>query len=235
MHINFPNLPNLPQLPPLPPMPTLAMMPALPDYQAYLPTAPMVRRIGNLVGNRGEGAGQQDYKWWDLFSSNATTAPPAYEDIFPDESETKLASAAQAAADTVADNKCSELYDQTSTSTSTVEEESTATQKKPVKLDTVRIGQKHTITKEQQDQLRLAHAEKVKRLSRDRNLFFIWVCTTLTILYRENMLTDPQIPLLLVIIVAMIVNRIPELWSRVPGFDMLNRAREEPERVVEVA
>lgn len=175
MHLNFPNLPNLPQLPPLPPMPTLAMMPTLPDYQAYLPTAPMVRRIGNLVGNRGEGANQQDYRWWDLFSSNGAAAPPAYEDIFPDDkADTKRASAAQAAADAVADNKCSELFDQAESSTSAAES-STSAQKGPVKLDTVRIGQKHVITKEQQDQLRLAHAEKVKRLSRDRNLFFIWV------------------------------------------------------------
>jgi hypothetical protein len=176
MHLNFPNLPNLPQLPPLPPMPTLAMMPAMPDYQAYLPTAPMVRRIGNLVGNRGDGAKEQDYRWWDLFSSNAATAPPAYEDIFPnDNAETKRASAAQAAADAVADNKCAELFDQAESST-TAESSTMAAQKGPVRLDTVRIGQKHVITKEQQDQLRLAHAEKLKRLSRDRNLFFIWVC-----------------------------------------------------------
>jgi hypothetical protein len=172
MHLN---LPNLPQLPPLPPMPTFPMMPALPDYQAYLPTAPMVRRIGNLVGNRGDNATQQDYKWWDLFSGNVPAAPPAYEDIFPEDSAlTKQTSAVQAAADTVADNKCAELFDQTESTTSA--ESSKSAQKRPVKLDTVRIGQKHVITKEQQDQLRLAHAEKVKRLSRDRNLFFIWVC-----------------------------------------------------------
>lgn len=174
MHLTFPNLPNLPQLPPLPNMPTLAMMPALPDYQSYLPTAPMVRRIGNLVGNRGE----QEYKWWDLFSSNAASAPPAYEDIFPEDA--KRASAAQAAADAVADNKCAELFDQAESST--VAESSTAAQKRPVRLDTVRIGPEHVITKEQQDQLRLAHAEKVKRLSRDRNLFFIWVCVPCLIL-----------------------------------------------------
>jgi len=215
MHLNFPNLPNLPQLPPLPPMPTLAMMPALPDYQAYLPTAPMVRRIGNLVGNRGDGANQQDYRWWDLFSSNVATAPPAYEDIFPvDQTDAKRASAARAAADTVADNKCVELFDQAESST--VAESSTSAQKRPVRLETVHIGQKHSITKEQQEQLRLAHAEKMKRLSRDRNLFFIWI------------------PLLLVIIVAMLANRIPNLWSRAPRFDMLMRNRREPERIVEV-
>jgi hypothetical protein len=168
MHLNLPNLPHLPQ------MPTLALMPNLPDYQAYLPTAPMIRRINNLVGNnRGEGpAKEQDYKWWDLFSGSVPAAPPAYEDIFPQDdadTDTKRSSAAQAAADTVADNKCAELFDQ-------AESSSTASQKLPVKLDTVRIGLKHGITREQQDQLRLAHAEKVKRLSRDRNLFFIWVC-----------------------------------------------------------
>lgn len=164
MHANFPNLPQ---------MPRLDMMPALPDYQSYLPTAPMVRRISNLVGNnRPDNAKEQDYRWWDLFSGTVPAAPPAYEEIFPQgDVDAKRASAAQAAADTVADNKCSELFDQVEAESSTV-----AAQRKPVKLDTVRIGQTHTITREQQDQLRLAHAKKVKRLSRDRNLFFIWVC-----------------------------------------------------------
>jgi Ankyrin repeats (3 copies)/IPT/TIG domain len=161
------NLPNLPQ------MPRLDMMPNLPDYQAYLPTTPMVRRISNLVGNnRPEGSKEQDYRWWDLFSGTVPAAPPAYEEIFPEgDVDTKRASATQAAADAVADNKCAELFDQ-----ATAESSTSAAQKKPVVLSTVRIGQKHTITREQQDQLRLAHAEKVKRLSRDRNLFFIWVC-----------------------------------------------------------
>lgn len=156
------NLPNLPQ------MPNFPMMPTLPDYQAYLP----VRRITNLVGNnRGDNAKEQEYKWWDLFSGNVPAAPPAYEDIFPqDDLDTKRASASQAAADIVADNKCAEMFDQA--------ESSTAAQKRPVLLDTVRIGQKHIITREQQDQLRLAHAEKVKRLRSDRNLFFIWVWFT---------------------------------------------------------
>ena len=173
MHLTFPNLPNLPQ------MPTLAMIPTLPDYQAYLPTNPMVRRINNLIGNanRPDGnAKEQDYRWWDLFSGTIPAAPPAYEDIFPHgDVDTKCASAAQAAADTVADNKCAEIFDQTQA------ESSTATKKRHVILDTVRIGQKHTITREQQDQLRLAHAEKVKKLRSDRNLFFIWVRQTFVI------------------------------------------------------
>jgi hypothetical protein len=39
----------------------------------------------------------------------------------------------------------------------------------------LQIGRKSAITKEQQENLRRARAEKLKRISRDRNLFFIWV------------------------------------------------------------
>jgi len=182
MQINLPNFPNLPQ------MPNFGMMPALPHYQAYLPTTtPMVRRISNLVGNtRAENVGEQEYKWSDLFSRSTPSAPPAYDEIFPQgDTDTKEASAAQAAADALADDKCATLFDQKETvavtaSSSTAEaESSTSTKKKQVVLTAVRIGQKHIITREQQDQLRLAHAEKVKRLSRDRNLFFIWVSKSL--------------------------------------------------------
>ena len=66
-----------------------------------------------------------------------------------------------------------------------------------MKLETVRIGQKHTITREQQDQLLRAHAEKVKRISRDRNLFFIWVCYHFYVLK----------------ILCSNINRSPFLWS----------------------
>jgi len=205
MQLNFPNLPqmNLPQLP------NFGMMPTLPDYQAYFPTTPMVRRISNLVNNRVENGNQQDYKWWDLFSGNVATAPPAYEDIFPqDDISVKRASASQAAAEAVADNKCAELFDQA--------ESSTTAQKRHVVLDTVRIGQKHVITREQQDQLRLAHAEKVKRLRSDRNLFFIWI------------------PLLVVIILAMLYNRVPKVWTGASEFIASMQNRNQQPRLVEV-
>ncbi|KAG0648057.1 mga2 [Hyphodiscus hymeniophilus] len=208
MHLNLPNLPNLPQ------MPTLPMMPTLPDYQAYLPTNPMVRRISNLVGNNrpDSAAKEPDYRWWDLFSGTVPAAPPAYEDIFPqDDLDTKRASAAQAAADTVADNKCAEIFDQA--------ESSTAAQKRPVVVGTVRIGQKHVITREQQDQLRLAHAEKVKKLRSDRNLFFIWI------------------PLLVIIILAMLYNRVPQAWTGLAEFrdSLRNRKGPTEARFVEIA
>jgi hypothetical protein len=219
------NLPNLPQ------MPRFDMMPNLPDYQSYLPTAPMVRRISNLVGNnRPANAKEQDYKWWDLFSVTVPAAPPAYEDIFPQgDVDTKRASAVQAAADIVADNKCAELFDQAESSTTALRRSTT--------LETVRIGQKHIITREQQDQLRLAHAEKVKRLSRDRNLFFIWVCSLFCLLkvLNSNM---KKIPLLVVIILAMLYNRVPQVWSGASSFISSVRnptaANEQPQ-IVKVA
>ncbi|RDL38238.1 Uncharacterized protein BP5553_02578 [Venustampulla echinocandica] len=203
MHLNLPNLPQ---------------MPNLPDYQAYLNPlhpAPMVRRISNLVGNnRQEGSKEQDYKWWDLFSGMVPAAPPAYEDIFPQDGEaTKRESATRAAADAVADNKCAEIFDQTESQA----ESSTSAAKKSVVLDTVRIGNQHTITREQQDLLRLAHAEKVKRLSRDRNLFFIWI------------------PLLVVIILAMLFNRAPQIWTRAATFYQSVRTwNTNQDRIVEV-
>jgi hypothetical protein len=168
MHLNLPNLPQ---------MPSLSMMPNLPDYQAYLPAAPMVRRFGSLVPNRAssrpgsaEGSSKEpDHKWWDLFSGSASPEPPAYDDIFPHgDLDRKRSSATQAAADAVADQKCATIFDTTTA-------ESSSAGSRSVLLEPVRIGKKHSISKEQQDQLRLAHAEKVKRIRSDRNLFFIWV------------------------------------------------------------
>jgi hypothetical protein len=40
----------------------------------------------------------------------------------------------------------------------------------------LQIGRKDAITREQQATLRRAHAQNLKKLSWDRNLFFIWVC-----------------------------------------------------------
>lgn len=233
MHANFPNLPQ---------MPRLDMMPALPDYQSYLPTAPMVRRISNLVGNNrpdsaGAGAKEQDYKWWDLFSGTVPAAPPAYEEIFPQgDLDVKRASAIQAAAETVADNKCSELFDVAETVVEAHAESSAMALKRkmPVKLEAVRIGQKHVVTREQQDQLRLAHAEKVKRLSRDRNLFFVWVCCSVLVFRGQERLIWVQIPILVLISLAMLYNRVPQAWSGASQFMETLRMRHNQGRIVEV-
>lgn len=166
VHLNLPNLPQMPALP---------MMPNLPDYQAYLPTAPMVRRISSLVPTMGASrpamanhpAKETDSRWWDLFSGSMPTAPPAYDDIFPQsDMAIKSSSAAQAAADTLADKKCAMMFDTTSG------EETGAMMAPTETLDSSR-GLPHG--REEQDQLQLAHAKKIKRLQSDRKLFFIWV------------------------------------------------------------
>ncbi|KAM3079079.1 SPT3 Dosage dependent suppressor of Ty-induced promoter mutations-like protein [Clarireedia jacksonii] len=196
MHLNLPNLPQMPQ------MPTLAN---LPDYQSYLPT-PMARRISNLVVNnrpessdRPDAAKEQDYKWWDLFSGNQASAPPAYEDIFPQNEsdlDVKRVSAERAVADTLADEKCTQIFDQTLETSTQAESSATATRRKAMVIDTVRIGRKHIITRELQDQLRLKHEELLKTRSEDRKLYLVWI------------------PLLIVMILAMSYNRMPAAWSR---------------------
>jgi hypothetical protein len=133
------------------------------------------------------------------FSNKAATPPPAYDELFPQQQqqqqdglglETKRSSAAQAAADAAADAKCAALFDQRGTETlastsagtaatsTTIEQEdrgdeSEGSQEIPALLQ---IGRKDAITQEQQATLRRAHAQKMKKLSWDRNLFFIWVC-----------------------------------------------------------
>ncbi|KFZ17044.1 hypothetical protein V502_04784 [Pseudogymnoascus sp. VKM F-4520 (FW-2644)] len=180
-HLNLPQIPNLP------------------DYQAYLPTAPMVRRISSLVPHMGASRNtdvgpttkEADSKWWDLFSG-APNAPPAYEDIFPHkEIDTKRASATQAAADAIADDKCSTLYDQAQSSSSSASSSSKNSAELLENLDT---GSKHSITKEGRAQLRLAHGKKI-RFRSDRKLFFIWI------------------PILVIIVATMLYNRLPKVWA----------------------
>lgn len=109
----------------------------------------MVRRISSLVPRM-----------------NSPPAPPAYDDIYPDAAESnadvKKASAARAAGDAFMDDKCATNFDQTEASSSSL-----------VRAMSV------ASTKDQQEALRLFRAGKVKKLSNDRKLFFVWVsCTT---------------------------------------------------------
>lgn len=207
MHWNLPNL----QLPALPPLPNL------PDYQAH----PMVRRISSLVPHRSPPrtpsssgdetatptvtppAASNDYKWKDLFSTPA--APPAYEEIYPEnadkDTDIKKMSAAQAVADHLLDQACAEQYD-------TVEAESSSSLN-------VELGKK-SLTKEEQDQVRRAHAQKLKRIKSDRNLFFIWI------------------PLLLIILCAMLRSRLPQFWAAASALFGAVQERTTPGRIVEV-
>lgn len=192
-------LPNL-QLLALPPIPNL------PDYQTY----PVVRRISSLVpqrnsrpstADRSTGAAKvTDYHWWELLTG-AASSPPAYDEIYPESSQgdlsDKKASALRAAGDAYMDRKCEETFDQTKSSSA---------------LETAKIGS--TILT--QEQLRSAHAMKVKRLRKDRNLFFIWI------------------PLLVLVLVAMLKDRVPQaLHGARQAFHYAQDCFQE--RVVEIA
>jgi hypothetical protein len=188
------HMPNLAQFPNLPQIPTFQMMPMLPNYQAYLESAPFMRRVTSLVpgmsgsrpGSADDGAAKTiDSRWWDLSSlvTNNAAPPPAYDEIFPDSSfDKKQASAAQAAAEAEADSKCAALYDQPQAklaSTSAAPPPPAAITKTRQLPSVLMIGRKNAITKEQQEHLLQAHEEKFKNLSSDGNLFFIWVCCVL--------------------------------------------------------
>jgi len=191
-------LQNLPQFS----RPQMPHMPPLADYQAFLNSAAVFQRLTAMVPNIGvprpgsanapPGGRDVDGKWWDISSLMPSSAPPpAYEEIFPQgDLDKKQASAAQAAAEAEADHKCATLYDQPSssvpppekisTSAQTVEQTTITSASHPEyrhhKLpELLQLGRKNYITDEQRENLRRAHAEKLKRLSRDRNLFFIWV------------------------------------------------------------
>ncbi|KAI8960622.1 hypothetical protein F5Y11DRAFT_358345 [Daldinia sp. FL1419] len=174
MHLQ--NLPHM-QMPQMPQMPT---MPMLPGY--YLYSTPVMQRITSLVPNiRGQrpGSGDEepprdaDSKWWDLSRFGAKDAPPpAYDSIFPrSDIDVKQASAAAAAAEALADEKCATLYDQKASGSSQTQQVS-QTQEVPALLE---IGHKHSITKEQQEHLQRAHAQRLKTGSSDKMLWFVWV------------------------------------------------------------
>lgn len=112
-----------------------------------------------------------------------TTLPPAYDDIFPGgdgkramiehgNMDTKQASAARAAADYEADEKCAARYDQQPVKAELPVQEKQVQRQLPKLLQ---IGRKNNITKEQQDNLRQARAESQKSLSKDSKLFLFWV------------------------------------------------------------
>lgn len=203
MAMHFQNLAHIPQLPQMP------GMPVLPDYQGYFQR--MQQYVPGMSGTRPDSADgnspKVDSRWWDLSSYVGGTAavpapPPAYEDIFPAKDvEEKLRAAAEAACEAEADMKCSALYDQPKTklkkrsarskpAVASVTVESSDTDIPSV----LKIGRKNAITKEQQDQFLRAREQKLKRLSNDRKLFFVWI------------------PLLVIMICAMLYSYFPKLF-----------------------
>ncbi len=100
--------------------------------------------------------------------TGAPSSPPAYEEIYPGLStsdiDTKMMSTVQAAAEASLDHKCVQAFD-----------ENQASGLSTRKLEDEVKTKSRSTPSEHHEQLRIAHAEKVKRIRSDRNLFFIWV------------------------------------------------------------
>ncbi|KAK8107692.1 Ankyrin repeat protein [Apiospora kogelbergensis] len=180
-------------------MPQMPQLPGRHDYHNMLNNAHFMQRFASLVpniggsrpGSAGEHGPPGDKQWWEITSlfGAKDAPPPAYEELFPHNQQsidTKQATAAAAAAEYEADAKCAALYDQTQTEESIAE--SSKTRQVPHLLQ---IGRKNAITKEQQEDLQRAHAERLKTGSSDKMLWFVWV------------------PLLIFIIGMMIFNGAP--------------------------
>ena len=170
--------PNLPALPPMPPMPAI---PALPDYQGQ----GMMRRITNLVPHRpatGDG-------WWDYLKGNTSpnpNQPPSYDELFPhpdptaEESDIKKSSLLRAATEAAIDQH---FEAESSTAASSSAHRSTpAVNQVKEEIKDITIGRK-VISREQQNHLREQQAQRMKGLGSDRNLYFIWVSHTHSIIH----------------------------------------------------
>ncbi|KAI0096462.1 hypothetical protein F4814DRAFT_453710 [Daldinia grandis] len=185
-HMQMPQMLQIPALPPIP---------MLPDYHAYLYSAPVMQRISSLVpnirGQRPEPGDEEpprdaDSRWWDFSRFSKESPPPAYNSIFPQRDvDVKQAAAAAAAAEAIADEKCTTIYDQAALGPLQMQEV-------PALLE---IGHKHSITKEQQEHLQRAHAQRLKTGSSDKMLWFVWI------------------PILIFILGAMLVSVAPSLVS----------------------
>ena len=161
-------LPNLPTLPP---------MPSVSDYQAYH----LYRLVSSFVPNLSPFPGLAAPSSTDSTESMSraflgeSSAPPAYEEIYPTASQsnfdTKMASAAQAAAEAVEDQKCAAAFDMPRQSGASI------ASKRPVSP--------HQSTSrpdlEQDDGAKpTPELTRVKRLRSDSRLFFIWVSSPMT-------------------------------------------------------
>ncbi|KAK7948309.1 uncharacterized protein PG986_009195 [Apiospora aurea] len=191
-------------------MPQMPQLPGRNDYHNILNNAHFMQRFASLVPNIGgsrpgsagdHGPRDSDKQWWEITSlfGAKDSPPPAYEELFPHNQQsvdTKQASAAAAAAEYEADAKCAALYDQTEESTA----ESSKTRQVPHLLQ---IGRKNAITKEQQEDLQRAHAERLKTGSSDKMLWFVWL------------------PLLIFILGMMVFNGAPAVIQGVAKFGQL--------------
>ncbi|UKZ82008.1 hypothetical protein TrVFT333_009789 [Trichoderma virens FT-333] len=165
-----------------------------------------------MPGGRPDNASDDGTK------ADGRCSSPAYNDIYPakdadakDMDSKAILSVARAAADAEADLKRSIRHDEPESSAAMFQYEDEAESsgsgamfqydedelgkqhhhRAPAILE---IGRKHAITKEQQENFLRAREQKLKKISNDRNLFFVWI------------------PLLLVMICALLYSYFPSLF-----------------------
>ena len=146
-------------------MPTLPPMPYLPDYGRFVPQRSPRPSIGNSETK------ENDSKWWEMLTGSATTpsAPPAYDEIYPantqETRDLKTESAARAATDAIADQKATATFDGP--------QKKLSAETKSSEAKVITNASKTQLQKQRSD----ADAPEVKRIRSDKNLWFIWVRT----------------------------------------------------------
>ena len=147
-------LPNLPSLPP---------MPNLPDYQAFRrfsQWSPQRSSRPSTSSGPNNDSKDSDFRWWDSLTGG--TSPPPYDEIYPakaqEDLDTKTSSAAIAAADAAADQKCASAFD-----IAGLEDSASSSRRGATTVGKEGAGEE------------TAQANSVKRLRSDRKLFFFWV------------------------------------------------------------
>jgi hypothetical protein len=169
----------LPQLPLLPNLPALPTLPGLPDYQTY----PMMRRVSSLFPQRPTSrpttAPGSKEGWWDtLTRSSSPSAPPAYKDLYPDETaerfELKKSSVMLAAADAAVDEHFEAL------STASTSSSRTLAKSQSSKAPSVGSGTRLLFSDQPINRL---------ELRRDRKLFFFWVSLILLAFWTNMLIT----------------------------------------------
>ncbi|KAF3931166.1 hypothetical protein ABW19_dt0200653 [Dactylella cylindrospora] len=153
------------------------------DATENLPTRPDPIKHTETDGN---GSPTSDYKWWELFSN--PTAPPAYEELYPDGTartdnpDGKLQILGEAVARAMEARNAA-------TTTSSVSIQKTAIRRTALTTSSSEGSNRGVVkskltnlTKEEEDALR-AHHEKMKRIRGDRRLLFFWLPICLIILF----------------------------------------------------
>ena len=146
------------------PLPTLPPIPNLPDYQDNIVVRLLVALVPHIyLPSLARDPKDNDYHWWEVLKR--TTAPPPYEELYPEgelqDRETRKISELHAAADAATNPKRVAVFDP-------------LIPEKPTIMSTVSFGSGDLPSKEREELL-AAHTMKIKRLRSDRNLFFFWV------------------------------------------------------------